>query len=594
MKCDFFQELFQKQQPFRKEPLINCMCSKNQENGMLKNQLEHLKSELLSLPKSQIARLRWCGSRASGRHILQISQSPGILSLINKDDELDMVNLFHPDRSGIIDQSFSSCSSFWTGNVSDHIPFPTNYFDTVIIDERLEAIADTENIENVKRLLKPNGKIIVTHKLREALHLSKQWTSLLTAFEELDKRIDAEYVNWVGRNTDPPKGKVEQILCEIKGQIDQMDEEVELKIRAALQSKKEAELARLEEESKLKMSIPFMRKKLQDQVELMELSHKEKLELIPHSKEVNLHTKTMDQHTVVSNYFSNENVTIVLGEAEYYSENSLKFSHQLTRSLLNKGSQVIYVSSEEQHTIQPVFNEASKLWQISQKEFWELVSFFKQPTLVITEAALQLAKKIGRLQWKRWGIYYFNASDISSQSEAHSFLVDTLQPDHFIAGMGSMVPFEAIEESRLPKYEGSTETTKRIVGFIGDLAKDHLNYNLLKQLLVANADLTIELIGYNVPETKPIRSNRLKIREYTHCDEVTIRIQRWTGGIVPLSHQDQNAAIRMMHAIGLPIYDIKDWSDPIQENDFLRSTNVETMSDGIEQCLHSGERGGSL
>lgn len=562
---------------------------------MLKNQLEHLKSERLSLPKSQIARLRWCGSRASGRHILQISQSPGILSLMNKDDDLDMVNLFHSDRSGMIDQSFSSCSSFWIGNVSDHIPFPTNYFDTVIIDERLESLVETESIENVKRLLKPNGKIIVTHKLREAIHLTEQWTSLLTTFEELDKRVDADYVNWVGRNTGPTeKGKVEQILCEIKDQIDQMDEELEEKVQATLQDKKEAELARLEEESKLKMSIPFMRKKLQDRVELMELTHKEKLDLIPHSKEVNVHTKTMDQQTVVSNYFSNENVTIVLGEAEYYSESSLKFSHQLTRSLLNRGSHVIYVSSEEHRTIQPVFNEASKLWQISQKEFWELVPFFNQPTLVLTEADLQLAKKIGRLQWKRWGIYYFNVSDVSSQSEAHSYLVHILHPDHFIAGMGSMVPFEAIEESRLPRYEGSTETTKRIVGFIGDLAKDNINYNILKQLLMANSDLTVELIGYNVPETKPIRSNRLKIREYTHSDEMTKRIQRWIGGIVPLSHQDQSAAIRMMHAMGLPIYDIKNWSDSIRECGFLRSTNVETMSDGLEKCLHSGERGGSL
>ncbi|WP_169525350.1 methyltransferase domain-containing protein [Pseudalkalibacillus hwajinpoensis] len=562
----------------------------------MKNQLEHLKSERLSLPKSQIARLKWCGSRASGRHILQISQSPGILSLINKDDDLDMVNLIESAHNGIIEKSFGSCSSFWTGNLSHDISFPANYFDTVILDEHLEVMMETKVMENVKRLLKPNGKIILTQKLEKALHLTKQWTSLLTTFEELDKRVDSDYVSWVGRNADPTETevRVEHILSEIREQINQTNKELEDKIQQALQLKKEAELARLEEESKLKMSIPFMRKKQQDRIELMELTNKEKLELIPQSKEVNIHTKAIEQRILVSKYFSQQNVTIVLGETEYYRDSSLKFSHQLTRSFLNKESHVIYVSTEDHHSIQPVFNGSTGLWQITKKDFWELVPFFNQPTLVITEPDLHLSKKIGRLQWKRWNIYYFNVSSVPSKREAHSFLINTLSPKSFIAGMGSRSPFSAIEKSRLPKYSGNSETTKRIVGFIGDLDVGNVNYNIIKQLLVANADLTIELIGYNVPETKPIRSSRLKIREYTHYDEVTKRIQRWMGGIVPLHDQGQMTAMQLMNAIGLPIYDIKDWNHFIQESAFLPSTNTETMADVLEQCLHSGERGDNL
>lgn len=563
---------------------------------MLKNQLEHLKSKRLSLPKSQIARLKWCGSRASGRHILQVSQSPGILTLINKDNDLDMVNLLELDDAGIVDQSFDCSSSFWEGNLSHNISFPTNYFDTVIVDERLEVVTDTKVMENLKRLLKPNGKIILTQKLNEAVHLTKQWTSLLTTFEELDKRVDAHYVSWVGRNADPTETEVriEHLLTEIKEQINQTNIELEEKIQQALQHKKDAELARLEEESKLKMSIPFLRKKQQDRIELMELTKKEKLDLIPQLKEVDIHTKAIEQRTLVSNYFSEQNVTIVLGEKEYYSDSSLKFSHQLTRSLLNKGAKVIYVPSEEPHSIKPIYNESTGLWQITQKDFWELVPFFNEPTLVITEPDLLLAKKVGRLQWKRWSIYYFNGSSIPFQNKAHSFLIDTLEPKNFIAEMGSRYPFSAIEISRLPKYSGTTETTKRIVGFIGDLDTGHVNYNIIKQLLVANADLIIELIGYNVPETKPIRSSRLKIREYTHCDEVTKRIQRWMGGILPLHDQGETAAIQLMNAIGFPIYDIKDGSQFIQESAFLPSTNTETMADVLEQCLHSGGRGGNL
>ncbi|PFG14834.1 hypothetical protein [Bacillus sp. es.036] len=554
---------------------------------MLKNQLVHLQSETLSIPEPQRSRLRWCGSRASGKHILHISQTPGILSIVNEDTQLDMVNLIvSSDNFSILDHPsmVNSTSSFWTGDLSEEIPFPTNYFDVLIIEDALAEILPAYNDE-VQRLIKPNGKIIVTEKLRQAIQLKDEWGAIFSSNENIDHRVDEHYVNVVLRNItkapDHSENAVEILLNEMQEIIDRINKDYVKAIQEKLEEKKTEELARLQEKNKLVNSIPFIRKKHEALIAQLELSSEEKKELSQKSNETVIHTKKCDLHDQLSRFLTVGNITIIFGENHLYRKNSLVFSHQLVDVLShNKGKNVVYVNGDEFQRFAPIYWAGSNLFQISRTEFYEHLHLFDSPEMFVTVQDHQLAKRLGRLQWKKWSVYYF-PNEIADQ-EIHSFLVGSLNPDSFITRMNSYLPFEK-KERELKEMPIADEEKRIVIGYVGNL--ERVDYRAIKEMLVANQKVAVELIGYNLPDAIPINTKRLMIKEYTNEDELRKRVGKWTFGFLPFRQSEPIVSIKMMKTIGIPLLVTNDWSASIQDQKVWSLDEEETLSGFLEEAI---------
>ncbi|WP_347548776.1 methyltransferase domain-containing protein [Pseudalkalibacillus hwajinpoensis] len=558
---------------------------------MLKNQLKHLENGTIRLPQTQVSRLKWCGSRASGFHLLQVSQTPSILALINEDPELDMVNVFPSNQQyTTIDHPAveSCCSVFWTGDLSGAIPYPTNYFDTVIIDELLELTAQ-EAIDEFRRVVKPNGKLIITQELTKSLTRKDYWIPLLSHFEELDKRLDNDCVSWVGRNSGvdltETEDIVEHLVVEISERLEEKKIFVEEKKQQVLKQKKDSILEQLEKDKKLKMTVPYFRNKYLTQIETIQLTEKEKSELTPLKQDTVLHTQKIELKELILQSFQERDIAIVMGDGDYYRKYSLNFSHHLTEALLRKGYRVIYVTNNVDKTIHPIKNESTQLLQINRKDFGEIADLFNQPALFITSTDLQIAKRIGRFLWNRWSVYYLPEAVIEQNEDVHSFLANLLKKENFLAGAGSKFPISAVVKERVPTYTKSSESTKLILGFIGDLSTKAIHYQAIKELLRANEALTVELIGHHLPEEKPFRTNRLIMREYTHREEVAKRIQKWTGGILPVKHPEDKAPINLMQTTGMPLLKIEDWSAPLDPSLLIPSENPRNWTEVLDEIL---------
>ena len=554
---------------------------------MLKNQLVHLQSETLSIPEPQRSRLRWCGSRASGKHILHISQTPGILSIVNEDTQLDMVNLIVTrDDLSILDHpsTVNSTSSFWTGDLSGGIPFPTNYFDVLIIEDALAEILPVHNDE-VQRLIKPNGKIIVTEKLRQAIQLKDEWRAIFSSNEKIDQRVDEHYVNVVLRNVikapDHSEDVVEVLLNEMQEIIERINKDYAKALHEKLEEKKSEELARLQEKNKLVNSIPFIRKKHEALIAQLELSPEEKKELSQKSNETVIHTKKCDLHDQLSRFQAVGNITIVFGETHLYRKNSLVFSHQLVDVLSHKkGRNVVYVNGNESQAFAPIYRAGSKLIQISNTEFHEHLHLFDSPEMYVTVQDLQLAKRLGRLQWKKWSVYYF-PEEIADQ-EVHSFLVGSLTPDSFITRMNSYLTY-GTKPKQLKEMATPVEEKRIVVGYVGNL--ERVDYRAIKEMLVANQKVAVELIGYNLPGAIPINTKRLMIKEYTNEDELRKRVEKWTFGFLPFRQSEPIVSIGMMKTLGIPLLVTNDWSASIQDQKVWSLDEEETLSGFLEEAI---------
>ena len=554
---------------------------------MLKNQLVHLQSETLSIPEPQRSRLRWCGSRASGKHILHISQTPGILSIVNEDTQLEMVNLIVTrDDLSILDHpsTVNSTSSFWTGDLSGGIPFPTNYFDVLIIEDALAEILPVHNDE-VQRLIKPNGKIIVTEKLRQAIQLKDEWRAIFSSNEKIDQRVDEHYVNVVLRNVikapDHSEDVVEVLLNEMQEIIERINKDYAKALHEKLEEKKSEELARLQEKNKLVNSIPFIRKKHEALIAQLELSPEEKKELSQKSNETVIHTKKCDLHDQLSRFQAVGNITIVFGETHLYRKNSLVFSHQLVDVLSHKkGRNVVYVNGNESQAFAPIYRAGSKLIQISNTEFHEHLHLFDSPEMYVTVQDLQLAKRLGRLQWKKWSVYYF-PEEIADQ-EVHSFLVGSLTPDSFITRMNSYLTY-GTKPKQLKEMATPVEEKRIVVGYVGNL--ERVDYRAIKEMLVANQKVAVELIGYNLPGAIPINTKRLMIKEYTNEDELRKRVEKWTFGFLPFRQSEPIVSIGMMKTLGIPLLVTNDWSASIQDQKVWSLDEEETLSGFLEEAI---------
>jgi hypothetical protein len=554
---------------------------------MLKNQLVHLQSETLSIPEHQRSRLKWCGSRASGKHILHISQTPGILSIVNEDTQLDMVNLIVTrDDLSILDHpsTVNSTSSFWTGDLSGEIPFPTNYFDVLIIEDALAEILPVHNDE-VQRLIKPNGKIIVTEKLRQAIQIKDEWGAIFSSNEKIDQRVDEHYVNVVLRNvTKAPEHSedaVEILLNEMHEIIDRINKDYAKAIHEKLEEKKTEELSRLQEKNKLVNSIPFIRKKHEALIAQIELSPEEKKELSQKSNETVIHTKKCDLHDQLSSFQAIGNITIVFGETYLYRKNSLVFSHQLVDVLShNKGRNVVYVHGNGSRAFAPIYRAGANLIQISSTEFHEHLHLFDSPEMYVTVQDLQLAKRLGRLQWKKWSVYYF-PEEIADQ-EVHSFLVGSLTPDSFITRMNSYLPY-GTKPKQLKEMANPVEDQRIVVGYVGNL--ERVDYRAIKEMLVANQKVAVELIGYNLPDAIPINTKRVMIKEYTNEDELRKRVGKWTFGFLPFRQSEPIVSIGMMKTLGIPLLVTNDWSASIQEQKVWSLDEEETLSGFLEEAI---------
>ena len=568
------------------------MCSIKQENVMLKNQLAHLQNEKFSLPKSQLARLKWCGSRASGRHILQISQTPGILSLINEDPELDVVNVFHSNHHAIIidHPAIKFCqSSFWTGNLVNTIPFPTDYFNAIVIEDTMFEAFPTNSDSDVPRVLKPNGKVIVSVKLEEAIELKDHWKKLLTHFQEIDKRVDEHYVCWVGRNSQKDSENTEQSTAEnlfkdMMNAFNKKNIEKSIRLEESLQHKKDQELDFLEENKKLAMTIPFMKKKQLARIDHLQLSVEEENHILQETEEFKIQTKIISNEERLSQFLDGRKVSIVLGDGDYYRQKSLNFAHRLTDTLMSKGMNVVYICKDENNGIRPTKNGVKNPIQLTYNEFEELTHIFNEPLLFLTSPSLSLAKRVGRFQWKKWSIFYFPDDLNEEDEEVHMFLMNTLHSENFHAHMGSKFPILTPEKNSF--VEGSTrfDSSRLTIGFIGNLGEEKVDYRAIKEMLVANQGLVVELIGYNVPKTKPIRSKRLLIREYTQCEEVEKRIDRWAGTVLPVRHPNEMSVYPLL-SIDVPLIDVKNWSAPIQEHEVFSLKTIEKLSEVLDDYL---------
>ncbi|WP_226655341.1 class I SAM-dependent methyltransferase [Pseudalkalibacillus hwajinpoensis] len=560
---------------------------------MLKNQLEHLQSETLTIPEPQRSRLRWCGSRASGKHILHISKTPGILSIINEDTQLDMVNLMSSyDDRGMVDQpSFNCTSTFWAVKLSCAIPFPTNYFDAVIIEDTLAETLSVQKDE-VQRLIKPNGKIIVTEKLKRALHLKEEWEAIFLNNERIDHRVDEHYVSVVLRNViktpDDSEHMLRNVLNEMEAVNERLNKEYAKVVHQKLEEKKTEELARLQEKNKLVKSLPFVKRKHVALVEQVELSSEEKKELLQHPQDITLHTKKCDLENQLSRFQAMGNVTVVFGKGPFYRKNSLVFSHQLVDVLGHKGRNVVYVHEDVTHSITPLYRNGENIIQISTTDFWDHSHLFVAPDLYISLQDLQMAKRIGRFQWKKWSIYYL-PKEITDQ-EVHSFTLNSLHPHSFISRTASYLSFvtEAMQsKSRISSFEGE----RIIAGYIGDLGAETVDYRAIKEMLIENKTMSIELIGYNLPDEAPINTKRLLLREYTNDDDVRKRAKKWTFGILPLRNQGLLVPVHTMTTFQVPILYTENWNAPVQDQKIISLNKGKSLSELIEVAIYALEGG---
>ncbi|MCA0172792.1 class I SAM-dependent methyltransferase [Bacillus sp. RAR_GA_16] len=560
---------------------------------MLKNQLDHLQSESLTIPEPQRSRLRWCGSRASGKNILHISQTPGILSIINEDTQLDMVNLISTyDGGGMVDQPSVNCTStFWSVNLSGNIPFPTNYFDALIIEDTLaETLAEQRN--EVQRLVKPNGKIIVTEKRERALHLKEEWEAIFLSNELIDHRVDDHYVSVVLRNVinipDDSEHMLSNVLNEMEAVNDRLNKEYAKAVHQKLEAKKNEELARLQEKNKLVKNLPFVKRKHDALIEQIELSSEEKKEILQKPQDIAIHIKKCDLENQLSRFQALGNVTVVFGKGSFYRKNSLVFSHQLVDVLCHIGRNVVYVHEDVTPSITPLYRTGETIIQMSTLEFWNHSDLFVTPDLYISLQDLQLAKRIGRFQWKKWRIYYL-PNEIADQ-EVHNFTVNSLYPHSLISRNASYLSF-VTEKVQSKDMVSSYKGERIIAGYVGDLGPDNVDYQAIKEMLVANKTVSIELIGYNLPEKAPINTKRLSLREYTNDDDVRKRVGKWTFGILPLQKHGFLVPVHTMTAFQVPILYTENWNAPIQEQKIISLHKEKSLSELLEEAIYALEGG---
>lgn len=565
----------------------------NQESGMLKNQLDHLQSESLTIPEPQRSRLRWCGSRASGKNILHISQTPGILSIINEDTQLDMVNLISTyDGGGMVDQPSVNCTStFWSVNLSGDIPFPTNYFDALIIEDTLaETLAEQKN--EVQRLVKPNGKIIVTEKRERALHLKEEWEAIFLSNELIDHRVDDHYVSVVLRNViktpDDSEHMLSNVLNEMEAVSDRLNKEYAKALHQKLEAKKNEELARLQEKNKLVKNLSFVKRKHDALIEQIELSSEEKKEILQKPQDIAIHIKKGDLENQLSRFQALGNVTVVFGKGSFYRKNSLVFSHQLVDVLCHIGRNVVYVHEDVTPSITPLYRTGETIIQMSTLEFWNHSDLFVTPDLYISLQDLQLAKRIGRFQWKKWRIYYL-PNEIADQ-EVHNFTVNSLYPDSLISRNASYLSF-VTEKVQSKDMVSSYKGERIIAGYVGDLGPENVDYQAIKEMLVANKTVSIELIGYNLPDKAPINTKRLSLREYTNDDDVRKRVGKWTFGILPLQKHGLLVPVHTMTAFQVPILYTENWNAPIQEQKIISLHKEKSLSELLEEAIYALEGG---
>ncbi len=566
----------------------------NQESGMLKNQLEHLQSETLTIPEPQRSRLRWCGSRASGKHILHISQTPGILSIINEDTQLDMVNLISTYAGGgVVDQPNVNCTStFWAVNLSGDIPFPTNYFDALIIEDTLAETLAEQKYE-VQRLLKPNGKIIVTEKREHAFHLKEEWEAIFLSNELIDHRVDEYYVSVVLRNvmktSDESEKMLSNVLNEMEAVNDRLNKEYAKVVYQKLEEKKNEELARLQEKNKLVKNLPFVKRKHDALIQQVELSSEEKREILQKPQDMAIHIKKCNLENQLSRFQAMGNVTVVFGKGSFYRKNSLVFSHQLVNVLSHKDRNVVYVHEDITHSITPLYRTGEKIIQMSASDFWDHSHLFVAPDLYISLQDLQLAKRIGRFQWQKWRIYYL-PKEIADQ-EVHHFTLNSLYPKSLISRNASYLSFVSEEmqsKSMVSSFKGAARV---IAGYIGDLGQDTVDYKAIKEMLVANKSMAIELIGYNLPDKAPINTKRLSLREYTNDDDVRKRVKRWTFGILPLQKRGLLIPFHTMTTFQVPILYTENWNAPLQEQKIISLDKEKSLSELLEEAIYALEGG---
>ena len=441
----------------------------------------------------------------------------------------------------------------------------------------------------VHRVLKPNGKVIVSVKLEEVNGQKDQWKTLLTNFEEIDKRVDEHYVCWVGRNTQKASENnvdrtLENLFKDITDALNKKNNKKAIQLEESLQQKKEQELDFLEENKKLVMTIPFMKKKQLARIDQMQLSTDEENHILQETEELVIQTRAISQEEHLSQFANGRNVSIVLGDRDYYRENSLEFSHQLTEALMKKGMNVVYICKEENEGIRPIKNGVKGLIQLTYNEFEEMTHIFNEPFLFLTFPSLSMAKRVGRFQWKKWSIFYFPDHLTEADKDVHTFLVNTLHSGNFLARMGSKFPVLTAEKNICFEESTRYDSSRHTLGFIGNLGEEKVDYRAIKEMLVANQGLVIELIGYNVPETNPIRSKRLLIREYTQYDEVAKRVDRWSGTILPLRHPNK-MSVNPLVSFDVPFLDVKNWSARIEEHEVFVLRTTKTLSEVLDDYL---------
>lgn len=561
---------------------------------MLKNQLKHLNDQELQLTNSYQSLLKWIGSRASGHHLLQISENPGVLSLINQDGNLDLVNVIHSQNKDITFNTplLEDCeSTFWVGDITCDIPYPKCYFETIIIDNTLALLEETTVFEMVKKLLKPNGKIIISQTITANIPPENQWTELFKNFKELDKRVVSDSISWVGRNV-----RVEEFEEQRDAFLNELQQKVKDKklyeeeiIQKFLEQKQERELERQKEDYKLLRCLPLIKKKQNKQIASIDLTAEEKDNLLSNENTVTIQHESINVSQRISAFIRNGQIAIVVGNEGYYHKCSLNFPHQLTNALLNKGYKVIYVTSEKPCEIKPIQNGKKQLLQMDLEDFVESISMFEMPALFLTSPIVSIAKIVGRLQWQRWSIYYLPEVVPEKEINTHKFLMNTLNPDDLNLTVHSQYPVSATEIESLPTYINRSKDSDNVVlGYIGSLSTETIDYDMVKEFLHNNESMTIELIGYHLPRKKPVRSKRLIIREYTHKDEVNKRIEKWNGGILPFHNHSENVSLQVMRGIGIPLLSLIDEEgNKLEENEYSSPRTPNTLSDLMDNLLPS-------
>ncbi|PYZ95874.1 hypothetical protein CR205_15950 [Alteribacter lacisalsi] len=166
---------------------------------------------LPSLPGIEQSKAEWLASRAKGSLFIEITDSPASVSPLlwgNGETGVRAVPMKQPvDPVRYTHTPASAGQSQTIYLPGTDIPFPDSWFDVVILNDASNA--GFALINEISRILKPKGKLLVSRKLdresasdRMRVLSAADW--LGSVFEYLDSRVlKGEYLLYAGRNSTP-------------------------------------------------------------------------------------------------------------------------------------------------------------------------------------------------------------------------------------------------------------------------------------------------------------------------------------------------------------------------------------------------------